>query len=188
MVNWLLCNVLDSFPRITKCIYLSYNLSEIRNSRDNIVNTQNALNSRAIVWGITNVGLNWRRYSMESEAHRRQQQQHLQPSHMDTSDEDTSDDDLAPFIGDLESPNSQVGSSPFALVKSSFQRSGRYAKYSISGKTITNGLGSASSTTRRSRLLYSPWTVFTITILFFLLLYIPLFTFRDTTGMCKWFF
>lgn len=114
--------------------------------------------------------------SMDSEALRKQQQQ----QHRLYNTSDTSDDDL--IVEDFDSrnllhPKNQTSSTPF-------QRNGRYAKYTLGSSVSSFGLGPVSSS-RRSRLLYSPWTVFTITILFFLLLYIPLFTFRDSSGMCK---
>lgn len=143
-----------------------------------------------LIVGVNIFRMQVKRDSMESssEAHHRQQQR----LYSDQDEDISSDDDLAPFIADSDAHNllNPLGNSASSVFPSSTPKSttlhriGRYAKYTLDINRTAGGLlGTTSS--RRSRLLYSPWTVFTITILFFLLLYIPLFTFRDTSGMCK---
>lgn len=94
---------------------------------------------------------------------------------------DDSEDDLESGDNESEAYKSFIASSP---MKTSFHRNVRFAKYTSSGGSLSVGLGPAIGG-RRSRILYSPWMVFTITILFLLMLYIPLFTFHDSSGMCK---
>lgn len=112
-----------------------------------------------------------------------------------SDDDGTSDDDLSLFIKSesethkLLKNQQNLACHPSATasvpVTSFHHRNGRYAKYTSLAHNEHGFGGLVGQSSRRSRLLYSPWTVFSITILFFLLLYIPLFTFRDSTGMCK---
>lgn len=110
----------------------------------------------------------------------------------ENDDDNDGDDDDVDNDGSFYTDRHQLIQSANRTVLRSTSGNGRprhtaqsFAAYTSAGG-IAGRIDGVQRSRQRSSKLYSPWTIFSLTLLFLLFLYIPLFnTFRESAGMCE---